>query len=389
MKSVEFVLPLTVSGVSIPEELFERFRVALTKTFAGYTQRDGRRFCRDGNGKMHEEPVLICEVAFAGTNFDEVSDFARPFAAELKTSLETKFDGDTVLIGEAEFPKVNESEKPVVSDWPIEFDVAIQTVIGKELQAVQDHFYVEGDARSHEGTIYYRGKVIQPAGDLSVVVCCQSSAGSDAAAVIAERLISLWHPKAIFLMGIAAGRRGKCKIGDVVTPRVIVDDTEGVLEAEKRLRRPQIYPPPHAMIQQLQNFRFDRVKSEWHANLVNRCDRPKPPVGKEDEYMKGVADVPTHHDAAIYSSDLLLRQAEYLEKRSEDLHQQIRIGEMESAGFGTACNQRSKPIPWFVVRGVSDFGDDFKDDVFHGWAAHAAASYLYLLIRDGINMSLF
>lgn len=69
----------------------------------------------------------------------------------------------------------------------------------------------------------------------------------------------------------------------------------------------------------------------------------------------GVADIPAHYDAAIYSSDLLLRQAEYLTERSEDLHQQIRIGEMEAAGFGTACNQRATPIPWFIVRGVSEF----------------------------------
>lgn len=62
---------------------------------------------------------------------------------------------------------------------------------------------------------------------------------------------------------------------------------------------------------------------------------------------------------------------------------------MEAAGFGTACNQRETPVPWFIVRGVSDFGDDFKDDLFHSWAAHAAASYLYLLIRDGIIMNLF
>ena len=115
---------------------------------------------------------------------------------------------------------------------------------------------------------------------------------------------------------------------------------------------------------------------------------PKPPNGEEEQYKEHVALAPAKHDSAIYSSNLLLRNGEYLKQQAESIHQQIRVGEMEAAGFGTACNERPTPVPWFVVRSVSDFGDDLKSDDFHRWAAYSAASYLRVLLKYGINFSL-
>jgi Phosphorylase superfamily len=232
MKSIEFVLPEKIAGREIGGDFFSRFGASLIAEFSGFSQRSGRKYWCDDDGKMLEEGVIIYEVAFGGTNLDAVSRFARPFAAELNSSIEVKVDNDTILIDVNESPKLVD-EKPVVSDWPSQFDVAVQTVIGSELHAAQDVFQATGDenVRSTSGTHFYRGKVVQTRGTVSVVICCQSSAGNDAAAMIAERLINFWNPKAMFLMGICAGRRSKCKIGDVVTPRVIVDDTEGVIRS--------------------------------------------------------------------------------------------------------------------------------------------------------------
>lgn len=388
MKSVEFILPETDGVGSTLADFLTRFCEDATRQFGGYTRRAGRRYERDTSGTMQEENISIIEVIFNGFNLDGVTGFAAKHSAVLGLPIEVKFDGETIYVSEkASLPAIGNNS--TASDWPTEFDIAIQTVIGSELHAVQDCFGAEHDRRSIAGTIFYRGHVKQRHGEASVVICCQSSAGNDAAALIAERLIQHWSPKAIFLLGIAAGRRGKCKIGDVVTPRMIIDDTEGVLEAGKRLRRPQMYPPPHAMIQQLQKFRLSRVRDEWHSILREKATCPSPPQGQESEYVNLVACSPSHHDAAIYSSDLLLRTEEYLTEQSEELHQQIKIGEMEAAGFGTACSQRSPVVPWFVVRGVSDFGDSFKDDAFHDWAAMSAATYLYLLIREGISLDLF
>ena len=96
---------------------------------------------------------------------------------------------------------------------------------------------------------------------------------------------------------------------------------------------------------------------------------------------------PDHHEAGIYSSNVLLRDTHILEQHAKETHQQIKIGEMEAAGFTYACETRTTPIPWYIVRGVSDFGNRKKNDTFHQWASHSAAAYLLGLIEGGIVIS--
>ena len=130
------------------------------------------------------------------------------------------------------------------------------------------------------GSIYYKASARH--GDLSIVIHCQGTAGNDAAAVATERLIAIWQPEFAFLVGIAAGRKGKVRIGDVVTSRVVVDDTRGLARAGQRLKRPFIGRPPYHMIQCLQRYRPD--VGRWHSRLFGLMKPPKPPKRLEDWY---------------------------------------------------------------------------------------------------------
>ena len=379
MKSIEFIVP---SGQ--PTELFAE---KVKETFSPYSVRDGKLFDRASSGHMSEIPVKIYEVAYAGSSLDPIYKFARISNEQLSGKLRVKLNGETI------FPERDSLTDASVEsvDWPEKFDIGIQTVIGTELHAAQDYFNVDPiqDALSIESQIYYKGTLDQNGRKLNVVISTQDAAGNEMSVITAERIISNWNPTTIFLMGICAGRRVKTRIGDVVTPRVIVDDTEGVMEAKERLKRPKIFAPPTPMVQQLKNFRFENAEAEWHELLKEKLEVPTPPAGKEAEFEEHVASLPFKHEAAIYSSNLLLRDGDYLEEQSLQIHQQIRIGEMEAAGFSAACNSRTTPTPWFVVRGVSDFGDTLKDDQFHKWAAYSAAAFLRVLIKHGINFSLF
>lgn len=388
MKSIAYALPRGIQGT----EVLASAESEVEGAFGGFTTRQGVVYHCDATGKMLEHASVILEVAYTGSDLAVVVKCGAALAQIVGQDVHGKIDGESVVFSENGRTSIDAAPASA-SDWPDHFDVGVQTVVGAELHAVQDVFGIHprSDVRSIESTHYYSGSV-RIAGvneTISVVVCCQSSAGNDAAAIIAERMISQWKPKALFLMGIAAGRRGKCKIGDVATPRVVVDDTEAVAEAGRRLRRPRIYAPPHPMVQQLRNFRLPDAIEEWHSVLLQHASVPLPKEGQEKEYDLHVASEPSHHDCGVYSSDTLLRDDELLDREAEQKHQQIRIGEMEAAGFGEACNERGTPIPWTVVRGVSDFGDDLKSDQFHCWAATSAASFLFVLLRHGINVALF
>ena len=267
-------------------------------------------------------------------------------------------------------------------------DIGIVTVIGAELRAMQEALGIDNkaDRFPSRGDLFWRSTVrANHSGRvLSVVVHCIGRPGMQAASAAATRMIERFSPSVLILAGIAAGRRTKIKIGDVAIPRSVADTSLKVAEAGELRGRPQIPSLPHVIEQMLSAFHLNT--SHWHETFKRLVGfRVKAPPGQEIEYAKHVAEIPSLHDITISSDNLLLRDAEVLETQAQVLHQHIRIGEMEAGGFITACEARHPTIPWLVVRGVSDFGDDFKNDQFHRLASCAAASYVAEFLTDGFD----
>src|SRR5687767_3889426 len=131
------------------------------------------------------------------------------------------------------------------------FDVGVLTVIAPELQAVQDALTVNRfhDRLHRDGSIYFRGRVYSKIHDrdLNIVVGCVSAASHGNASSAATDMIRDFDPAVMILLGIAAGRRGKLKIGDVVVPREVADLSVRVAEGGDEKPRPNIIPLSHAI----------------------------------------------------------------------------------------------------------------------------------------------
>jgi len=269
-------------------------------------------------------------------------------------------------------------------------DIAILTVIGPELHALRKALAIDDKDRiTEDGSIYYKASVKSRYSqrELSVLVHGIGEPANAASASATSRIIDRWKPCVVVLMGIAAGRRDECRIGDVIVPRAIVDVTINAFENGQMHGRPSITDLPHPMRQMLTAHELEKEK--WHNGFHSVfTDTIVVPEGKEEEYRKYVAFAPKLIDAAIYSEDVLHRDPNRLEHAAQHLHQQIKAGEMEAAGFVRAANQKLPPTPWFVVRGVSDFGDVFKNDLFHKLASCAAASYLAYFLENVYDANL-
>lgn len=275
-------------------------------------------------------------------------------------------------------------------------DIGIITVIGPELIAVQKQLKVDNfkDREHDQGSLFWRKKFHTEVTNesIEIVIHCQGDANNSNAAVACTKIIERFKPKMMFLVGIAAGRETKCKIGDVVIPRAVIDYTNTV--AEKGERQPRyIAPPlPYAVIQMLRGFNFD--KGKWH-NYFNEIFLLKPEIlgALEQRFEKtrvenSIAKIPELRESVICSADVLLRDEEVLEKLAATVNQQVRVGEMEAAGFIKACSNNYPSIPWLVIRGVSDFGNELKDDSFHEMASCAAAAYLGYFLKEGLDLRL-
>src|SRR5262245_45630396 len=116
------------------------------------------------------------------------------------------------------------SPDPPAPGGPV--DVAVLTVIRPELLAARDALGIAEGSRvkDGDGTVYWRGAVRSAlhARDYSVVLTCVGAAGNPGAAAAARDVIAGYRPRAVLLMGIAAGIRGKVKIGEVVLSERVV-----------------------------------------------------------------------------------------------------------------------------------------------------------------------
>ena len=101
--------------------------------------------------------------------------------------------------------------------------IGILTVIGPEQQAMKNALGMgEKDRVPGEGRLRYE-KVIKTKynGPVRVQLHAQGEPGNAASAADATRIIGS-GVRFMLLCGIAAGYRGKVKIGDVIVPRAIV-----------------------------------------------------------------------------------------------------------------------------------------------------------------------
>lgn len=270
------------------------------------------------------------------------------------------------------------------------YDVAVQTIIGPELAAILAALRIPNDNRFFvNGGSFWPGEIESTLTrrKFSVIVHCQGEAGTQAASAAATTLLHLFNPRFMVLSGIAAGLRGKLKIGDVAIPRAVADLTQRVAEGGQMGRRPIISRLPYPVKQLLGSF--DPARSGFVERFRSlHGPSPKPPLGSEDKHGD-IAGDPAVREAAIASQDVLLRDPSVLADLADDLHQQIRIGEMEAAGFVVACERRHPSVPWLVVRGVSDFGDEFKSDDFHRMASISAAAYVAVFLERGLDLAAF
>jgi hypothetical protein len=109
------------------------------------------------------------------------------------------------------------------------------------------------------------------------------------------------------------------------------------------------------------------------------------PPGKEKEFAEHVATSIAMRLGTIASGEKLLRDPAKLLSVRDEIHGKTEAGEMEAAGVVEACRRAN--VPWLVVRGISDFGDELKDDRFHAFAARAAAAVLVDFIAWGLDLA--
>jgi len=256
-------------------------------------------------------------------------------------------------------------------------DVAIVTILPEELKATLRAFGLKHEPQ--EGQPFFHATVPchgRPGRDLSLVITAAPKPLNVHIGAPVARLRSQYSPAAVFLVGIAGGRKGRARHGDVVIAQRVFYFAPGRVTADGSAPRPQVAEPHNAYGNGLYSYDpaetglFDRV-----ATFIESL----PPQQRPASMRKGF--MPTFHRAntTVAAGESVFRDGKLLEQMAQRHDDTIRAVDQESYGFADAVRE----LPWAVFRGISDIANSRQDDRWKYVSAGIAALCLRDFLENG------
>lgn len=222
------------------------------------------------------------------------------------------------------------------------------------------------------------------------------------AALQAERLLARWSPRTMVMLGIAAGIHSDVRVGDVI----IASQVDNYLDSSKAVpgNTPEafefslggtVFHADFDFLTQLRNFEF--AQSHAFTRWQEACVQALTELVPQDKvrtalFEKGlVRSTPNVIDVHLASGPTVGAAQQFTEwlRRTQDRN--LKALEMESAGFMAAAVRRVEPARTLVLRGISDYGDERKqqlDEVGEGalrrYAMRNATRLLFQLLETGV-----
>ena len=238
--------------------------------------------------------------------------------------------------------------------------VVVLTALDLEYQAVRR--YLDGlQEWSHPaGTLFEIGQLPGGVGTVAIAV---TGPGNVGAAVLAERAIAMFAPKALICVGVAGGLRSNIALGDVVVASKVYALHDGRVHDDGFVARPRAW---HASHELEQVAKFVARTGTWTDSIASG-------PGLEPLVLR-----PAVHFSPVVSGEIVVTgRDELVTGQLRDVFDDAAAVEMESAGIAHAAHLNGG-LPVLTVRGISDHADSAKyaNDAA-GWqhvaANHAAA----------------
>ncbi len=241
--------------------------------------------------------------------------------------------------------------------------VVLLTALDLEYQAVRQYM---GQTRiqSHPaGTLFESGHLRDVPGTVALAV---TGEGNVSAAVLAERAIAMFQPKALLCVGVAGGLKDDIALGDIVVATKVYALHGGREHPDGFLARPKAWPASHELEQLA---RYLAHEGTWTSLL------PHDPPPRAQPACRA----PTVHFKPIASGEVVLSATGMsLATRLRVTYDDAVAVEMESAGIAQAAHL-NRSLPALSVRGISDRADASKHIAdATGWqqiAARRAAAF--------------
>jgi len=160
-------------------------------------------------------------------------------------------------------------------------------------------------------------------------------------------------------------------LGDVVVATQVTDymhDSKTVTEGEgwKFLLSGDPYPIAYNMLNQALNFEFEfpELYNEWRSKGVEFTNGTMSLDAKNKLVdAKAMTRMPNTMEAKVASGPAVGASDHFTKWLKENSDRSFKAFEMESVGVTAAATLKQSPTPVFVLRGISDFGDERKNEL--------------------------
>lgn len=249
-----------------------------------------------------------------------------------------------------------------------EIDLAIITALDRvELESIKRLPANWQDLRiPNDPTFYAIGEFNSQKKKISVVTAAAPRMGMPASACLSMKLIHNFRPRYLCMSGIAAGIRGRTRLGDILVADPSYDWGSGKFEVRNGI--------PSFSAAQYQC----RVNPTLRENLKRLAAdtaflntiRTNWPAGANTHPLEA------HVEAVASGASVLSDEAATEEIKRQ--HGKLYGIEMEIYGVFTAAESCAEPRPSaFAIKSVCDFGDQQKADGMQAFAAYTSSQFLY------------
>lgn len=251
--------------------------------------------------------------------------------------------------------------RAVIEPGPQRADIAILTALPVEHRAVVR--LLERVSPAAVGPLRRTDAYLAQVGPYRVVAICLAAMGNAGAAAGAQRVIDVWQPACILLVGIAGGARDGTALGDVLIADTIVGYEPGRSGTGGLRRRPDVHRPAFPLLAAAKTVDPD----DWLPMV--RVARPD-----------GAVSRPVAHFGTVLSGEKVIADAATFADLAGAWPDTVGV-EMEGLGVATAAYRAGSSF--LLVKGVADRADSSKDDAWQEYAGETAASFALALLASG------
>ncbi len=250
------------------------------------------------------------------------------------------------------------------------YDVAIITALNIEFEQLLKTSHWK-KLNSNEPIVFYETVInTKDSNNIKIIAGNINQMGMQAAASVASKVLSLFNPSLLFIVGICAGIEENVKLGDIIIANQIWDYESGKKTEDSNGQF--IFKPDNKLLP---------TDIGVLAKLTEFANKTKYRIEIYDEYQGSKPDAYFNvHFGSVGSGPYVLSSKNYMEELLKKDRKLIGI-DMEGYGVYKAAQFHNGTKPIFI-KSVTDFGDIKKGDNFQQYASYISAKFVIEYINN-------